>query len=823
MGAYERLVLRRPLLPIVLALAATGGLGWHVAHLQVDSSTESLFMEDDPELRVYYLSRHTYGSDEYVVVAFPNDDVFSTHGIQRVRDLSAEFGKIEGVGGVVSITSVPLFRSGRVLPPFLVLARTARKKDPKPMYLGDEDCDPEKARKELTTHRIYSRLLVSDDQKTTGIIVNLRIPPENQRLEKEIYLLGDEIEAAERSGDQTKGADLRRQRAAKDAEFQGLEVQRKADRTRIVRQAHEVAERYGGGSLSFYYSGVPVLIEDVAGYIYSDIVTFGGAVAAAFVVVLFVLYRRPRWVLLSLGTCLLTVVWTLGAMVIAGKKITLVSSNLSSLLFIIAMAHSLHLIRKFAEEQEDHPGRDDRENLLAAVRHLAGPCAFTMAAMIAGFSSLIISKIGPVRDLGTFMSLGVVLGYVATFVVLPAALAALPSKRALPERMWDGTLFLSAFAKVTEKLPRLTAAFAVLVIAASVWGTLRVKVETRLIDYFRPTTEVHEGLTFIDRNLGGTTTLEVLLESGKEDHFTRPETLEQVRRVHDWLLERPEVGKVVDIASFLDEFESLLGATKEKPYPIPPKTAIGQLKDAIGAETLRAYLREDGSGVRIFVRMRETSEKMDRQGVIDGLRKFLGHDPELSALKPQVTGVFVLYANMIQSLILEQIWIVLLGFGLICGVMFVLYRSLKVGFISVIPNIMHILFILGSMGFSGIRLDMITIMVASVSMGISVDCAIHYLCRFREELPRCGDYIEAMRRSHLTSGKAIFHTSLAVILGFCTLILSNFLPTVYFGVLTALAMASALFSCLSLVPIALLLIRPLPVVDSPKPGGATGG
>ncbi len=819
MGAYERLVLRKPLLPIVLALAATGGLGWHVAHLQVDSSTESLFMEDDPELRVYYLSRHTYGSDEYVVVAFPNDDAFSEKGVHRVRDLTAEFGKIEGVGGVVSITSVPLFQSARRMPPAGMLLQARLQK--KFMYLGDPDCDPEKARKEITSHRVYSRLLVSDDQKTTGIIVNLHIPPENQQLENEIYRLGDDIAAAEKAGDAAKAADLRRTRVEKDARFQVLEVKRKADRTRIVKETHDVAERYGAGSMTFYYSGVPVLIEDVAGYIYSDILTFGGAVAGAFVVVLFVLYRRPRWVLLSLGTCLLTVVWTLGAMVLAGKKITLVSSNLSSLLFIIAMAHSLHLIRKFAEEQADHPERDDRANLLAAVRHLAGPCAFTMAAMIAGFSSLVISKIGPVRDLGTFMSLGVVLGYLATFVALPAALSALPAKRALPERMWDGTLFLTAFARVTEKLPRLTGAFAVLVIAASVWGTLQVKVETRLIDYFRPTTEVHAGLTFIDRNLGGTTTLEVLLESGEEGTFAEAENLEKVRRIHAWLDERPEVGKVVDVTSFLDELGAVLKAARMP--QLAPKEAIAGLRQLLGESTVRSYLREDASGVRIFVRMRETSEQMDRQGVIDGLRKFLGHDPELAAFKPQVTGVFVLYANMIQSLILEQIWIVLLGFGLICGVMFVLYRSLKVGFISVIPNIMHILFILGSMGFSGIRLDMITIMVASVSMGISVDCAIHYLCRFREELPRCGDYMEAMRRSHLTSGKAIFHTSLAVILGFCTLILSNFLPTVYFGVLTALAMASALFSCLSLVPIALLRIRPLPVVDSPKPGAGTGG
>lgn len=820
MGAYEALVLRRPVLPILLALAATGWLGWHVAHLQVDSSTDSLFMEDDPELRVYYLSRHDYGSDEYVVVAFPNDDVFSEKGIQRVRELTAEFGKIQGVGTILSITSVPLFRSAKKLPPLMVLMRT---RNGKPMYLGDEDCDTEKARKEITSHRVYSRLLVSDDQKTTGIIVNLRIPPENQKLENEIYRLGDAIEAAERAGDTARAAELRRSREAKDAEFQLLEVQRKAERSRIVRECHEVAEAYGKGAIPFYYSGVPVLIEDVAGYIYSDILTFGGAVAAAFVLTLFVLYRRPRWVLLALGTCVLTVAWTLGALVLSGKKITLVSSNLSSLLFIIAMAHSLHLIRKFAEEQAHHPERSDRENLLVAVRHLAGPCAFTMAAMIGGFSSLMISEIDPVRALGTFMSLGVVLGYIATFVVFPALLSALPPKRALPERMWDGTWFLNAFAHVTEKLPRLTSAFAVLVIAASIWGTLLVKVETRLIDYFKPRTEVHQGLTFIDRNLGGTTTLEVLLESGKEGYFTRAENLEKVREVRTWLEGRPEVGKVVDITSFLDELESLVGATKEKPYPVPPADAIGQLRKAIGESTLRGYLREDGSGARIFVRMRETSERMDRQGVIEGLREFLKDRPAYADLDPKVTGVFVLYANMIQSLIYEQIWIVLLGFGLICGVMFVLYRSFKVGFISVIPNIMHILFILGSMGFTGIRLDIITIMVASVSMGISVDCAIHYLCRFREELPLRGDYMDAMRRSHLTSGKAIFHTSLAVIIGFCTLILSNFLPTVYFGVLTALAMASALFSCLSLVPIALLRIRPLPVVGSPPKLEGGGG
>ncbi len=820
MRAYEALVLRRPWLPLLLAVAATAFLGFHVAHLQVDSSTESLFMQDDPELRVYYLSRHVYGSDEYCVVSFSADDVFSPEAVKLVRTLTDEFTHIDGVESVASITSVPLFRSAKSLPVAMVLLQMQAGKV---MHLGDEDVDPEKARKELSTHRIYSRLLVSEDQKTTGLIVNLKIPEPNQKLEDELYRLGDDIDAARTAKDAAKVAELEAKRDQVDASFQEIEKDRKAARSRIVREVHEVAARHSDGGRTYYFSGVPVLVEDVAGYIYTDIFVFGGAVAGAFVLVLFVLYRRPRWVLLSLGTCLVTVLWTLGVMVLCGKKITLVSSNLSSLLFIIAMAHSLHLIRKFAEEQASHPERDDRGNILAAVRHLAGPCAFTMAAMIAGFLSLAYSKIAPVRALGIFMSLGVVLGYIATFGFLPAVLAALPPKKAIPDGTWDGTLFLSAFSKMTEKFPRVVAAFAGLVIGASIYGTTQVKVETRLIDYFRPTTEVHAGLTFIDKNLGGTTTLEVLLESGEAGHFAKAENLECVRRVHAWLEQRPEVGKVMDIASFLDEIMEVFKAGR---LPSPrPAAAIEMLKKAVGAKALAGYLREDQSGVRIFVRMRETSEKMDRQGILEGLREFLKKDADCGAMakKPEVTGVFVLYANMIKSLIYDQIWIVCLGFGLICCVMFVLYRSLKTGFISVIPNIMHILFILGSMGFSGIRLDIITIMVASVSMGISVDCAIHYLCRFREELPACGDYVEAMRRSHLTSGKAIYHTSLAVILGFCTLFLSNFLPTVYFGVLTALAMASALFSCLTLVPIALLRIRPLSVAHSPKPGAAEGG
>lgn len=813
MRAYEALVLRRPWLPLLLAAAATAALGYHVAHLQVDSSTESLFMQSDPELRVYYLSRHVYGSDEYCVVSFSADDVFSPESVRLVQTLSDEYARIEGVESVASITNVPLFRScKRKLPVLMILARSRSK----PFHLGDDDVDPEKARQELSTHRIYSRLLVSEDQKTTGLIINLRIPEPNQKLEDELYRLGDDIDAARKDKDAAKVAELEAKRGQVDASFQEIEKDRKAARSRIVREVHAIAARHSEGGRAFYFSGVPVLVEDVAGYIYTDIFAFGGAVAGAFVLVLFVLYRRPRWVLLSLGTCLVTVVWTLGVMVLCGKKITLVSSNLSSLLFIIAMAHSLHLIQKFAEEQAAHPERDDRGSLLAAIRHLAGPCAYTMAAMIAGFLSLAYSKIGPVRDLGIFMSLGVVLGYLATFGFLPAVLAALPPKKAIPEGTWEGTLFLSAFSRMTERFPRAVAGFAVLVIAASVYGTLQVKVETRLIDYFRPTTEVHAGLTFIDKNLGGTTTLEVLLESGEKGHFAKAENLECVRKVHAWLEERPEVGKVMDVASFLDELEGVMGKQA-------PATALGFLKQAIGAKTLAGYIREDQSGVRIFVRMRETSEKMDRQGIISGLREFLKQDAACASMSHEVTGVFVLYANMIKSLIYDQIWIVCLGFGLICCVMFALYRSLKTGFISVIPNIMHILFILGSMGFTGIRLDIITIMVASVSMGISVDCAIHYLCRFREELPGCGDYVEAMRRSHLTSGKAIYHTSLAVILGFCTLILSNFLPTVYFGVLTALAMASALFSCLTLVPIALLRIKPLPVVHSPKPGDGTGG
>ncbi|MBI3268262.1 MAG: MMPL family transporter [Planctomycetes bacterium] len=867
MRIFSALVLRRPWLPIALVLLFAVGFGRLVPRFGIDASSESLLLENDPSLVLYDRSHLIFGSDDYVMVAFSPGDPFSDEAIRHTELLSEKFLELPGVDSVLSLTEIPLLKSppnklalslalavaGRELPEptggragvrvsraeRLRLRRELHKRSPFPLFLSSPNCDRKLAREEILHHALYRKNLISADGKTVSLLVYFEADPELIPLQHEVFDDEADLAALERgeegvyrrlSGVQEGRAlpaeelaagcaRLARERApalaAKRARYQELDQARRQRRETLVGACREVLKAHPyPGEVPYFTSGVPVVISDIGAYISHDMRVFGLGVAAAFVAILWFVLRRLRWVALPLATCAVTVVVVLGAMVACDRKITIPTSNLSSLLFIIAMVHSIQLLVVYGESQLHHPERSNPEHILHTCRDLLKPCLFTSVAMIAGFGSLLLSDIRSIWDFGIFMSLGVGVSFVVSFLLIPAGLALLPPAPLFADARRETPAPVRWLARATQAHRGWILAGSLAVIVLSVWGTFRIDVETKFIDYFRASTSFYQGMSFIDRNLGGTITLEVVLDGKKPDYFAKEANLDKVRKIQAFLEAKPEVGKVMTVTNLVDELRGVVAAAGLSSAPGPKalaaKPALRVLRNTLGKDNLRSYVTEDRSSVRIFARMLETYPRLERRRIINELEAYLA-GPDFADLEKDqrvLTGLFVLYTDMIESLITSQIWIVLAGFGLILATICLLFRSWRVGLIGVIPNVMHILFILGAMGWLGINLDMITIMIASVSMGISVDCAIHYLCRYRLELSRDGDYDAAMVRTHATTGTAIWDTSVAIIVGFCVLALSNFRPTISFGVLTALAMASALFSSLTLVPLAVLYFRP---------------
>lgn len=815
------------LLPI-LALACLAGaaaLAPRVPQLlRVDSSTDSLVLESDPDAVRYDRTSLMFTSDEFVLVGLTRDDLFTPAGVAAVSSLHQQLASIEGVQGVESIVSVPLFRSYREqISPFQALMQERSQNG---LRLTSPLVDLEKAKQELTDHELAAGNLVSEDGRTAGVLVTLRtLPASVEAMATKLRLLDRKATAQERLA-ASEGAT----REAAAAELAAVEAElaafwptwvatedaRKQERIRIVRAVREVVATARAAGADSRASGVPAIVVEMVEAIEGDLRVFLGLSAAFLCVFLTTVFRRPRWVVLPLLVTSATALATVGFMNLRGTRMTVITSNVPSLLLVIGLAHSIHMIVRYREYLVRFPELDPAERVLRVARSLFWPCLFTATTTCAGFLSLYFAGSRPIIDFGVAMTVGVLLALALSFVILPGALMVLPQgDQGSLER---SARALEGLARASLRRGKLVVGAAVALTALSVWGISKIAVEARFIDYFSPSSPIHRGLEFIDQRLGGTSGLEVILTSDEPGAFAimnpeGPARLDAAADVVAWLEARREVGAVMSYVGYVDELRKLVPGAKRS-------QAATLALQALDAEALRAYVVTHEvsvggrtiapfSGLRIVARARETDPELDRAALLADLRAFLAERfPADGAVQAEVSGMFVLYNNMLQSLVGSQVVSSLVALGAIWLMLALLFRNPFAALLALVPNLLPITVVMGAMGWVGIPLDMATVMIASVSLGIGVDCAIHYLFRYREEVARDGDVAGAIARSHGSIGTSIFWTALTTVVGFSVLVFSAILPNAYFGAFTAFAMIAALFAMLTLLPVLIAWTRP---------------
>lgn len=815
------------LLPI-LALACVAGAAALVPRLpelfQVDSSTDSLVLESDPDAVRYDRTALLFTSDEFVLVGLTRDDLFTPAGVAAVSSLHQQLASIEGVQSVQSIVSVPLLRSYREqVTPFQTIMQERSQQG---LRLTSPLVDLDKAQQELTGHELAAGNLVSEDGRTAGVLVTLRtLPASVEAMETKLRLLDrkataeEELRASEGAAREAAAAEL----AAVEAELArfwptwvATEDARKQERTRIVRAVRDVVATARAAGLDSRASGVPAIVVEMVEAIEGDLRVFLGLSAAFLCVFLSVVFRRPRWVLLPLLVTSATAVATVAFMNLRGTRMTVITSNVPSLLLVIGLAHSIHMIVRYREYLVRFPDLDPADRVLRAARSLFWPCLFTATTTCAGFLSLYFAGSRPIIDFGVAMSAGVLLALALSFVILPGALIVLPQGD--QGRLERSARALVGLARASLRHGKLVVGAAVALTALSVWGISKIAVEARFIDYFSPSSPIHRGLEFIDQRLGGTSGLEVILTSEEPGAFAimnpeGPARLDAAADVVAWLEARREVGAVMSYVGYIDELRKL--------FPEAQRAQAASLAlQALDAETLLPYVvtREVSVGgrtiapfsaLRIVARARETDPALDRAALLADLRAFLAERfPADGAVQAEVSGMFVLYNNMLQSLVGSQVVSSLVALGAIWLMLTLLFRNPFAALLALVPNLLPITAVMGAMGWVGIPLDMATVMIASVSLGIGVDCAIHYLFRYREEVGRDGDVAAAIARSHGSIGTSIFWTALTTVVGFSVLVFSAILPNAYFGAFTAFAMVAALFAMLTLLPVLIAWTRP---------------
>lgn len=854
---YRNLVLARPLITLLAVLAVTLVSASQIGKTRLDASSDSLLLQGDPDLAYFREISGQYASSEFLVLTWkPDVELLSPASLEPLTDMVADLQQLPDVEAVTSVLDVPLLES----PPLTLSALAEADSLP---TLRNPEVDRAMALKEFTTSPIYRNLLVGEAGDVTAVEVRLRPDDTLEALLAEREAL--RAEAARGQLAPTQQARLEEVEQRYDIR-QGLASDR---RSALVAEVRAIADRYRDRA-QIFVGGVPMIAADMIAFVRSDLVMFGSAIIVIMLAVLALIFRDWRWVVAPIVNCSATATLMLGLLAWLDWRMTVISSNFVAVLLIVTLSLSVHLVVRYRELEHSDPDMPKQRRAGESARLMVLPCFYTALTTVVAFASLLVAGIQPVIDFGLMMTVGIVVGFACTFLLVPALMALLPEPNRQQRIAADPTM-TRHFAVFVERRGAVVLALAGLLILITALGISRLQVENRFIDYFKPHTEIYQGMELLDARLGGTIPLDVVLyppqeaqepaasespmapvtdgsalssenvassepasdtefaedpfaddpfgddpfgsdvlfsdgESTAPSYWFTPQGRQLLDRAHQLVDARPESGKVLSLSTAFEVMDGLYGA----PLGAVELALIeNSMPEDVASTLVRPYFNADSELARISVRAMETSKDLRRDQFLRELHQTLVDELQIAPERVRFTSLLVLYNNVLQSLFRSQI-LTLGAVFVAIGVMFwLLFRSLSLALLALAPNLLAAGLVLGIMGLTGIPLDIMTITIAAIVVGIGVDDCIHYIHRFRVEFARDRRYRPAMHRSHASIGRAMYYTTITVIVGFSLLTLSNFTPSLYFGVLTVVAMAAAVAGALLLLPQLLLLFKPL--------------
>ena len=831
---FDETVIRHPRAVMVVLALVFAVLAYHARDFRLDASSETLMLEHDADLAYARQVTERYGEPSYLLVAYaPRGDLLDDAVLGRIAALRDALKQVPSVSSVLTILDLPLLESPPV--PVKDLASGLR-------TLTDPGTDRELARRELQRSPLFHNLLVGPDLKTTALVVTFA---QDQRW-NELRSRRDALRDKARSQGLTDAEAAAYEEVS--AAFLAHRDQQRRKWHATITEIRSILDRYRDDA-DVFLGGVEMIADDMLTFICNDLKVFGTGVFVFLVLILWLLFRNWRWVVIPLICCSASALVMVGILGWCNWEVTVISSNFISLQLIITMAVTIHLIVRYRELFRRDPDADQQTLIRQTVALMIKPCLFTTLTTIAGFASLVFSDIKPVITFGWMMIVGLAVSMVATFILFPSVLMLIPRQKIPAPR---GKIFdlPSRLARFTEGHGRFILTVSTLILLLSAWGASRLKVENAFIDYFKHNTEIYQGMKVIDQHLGGTTPLDVVITLARNESetaaeaapasdealdsfdafsefedaaddpkywFTR-ERMETVEAAHDYLDRLPETGKVLSLATLVKIAQRLNDGQPLDNFTLA--LLFGELPQQVREILVDPYVSVENDETRLSVRIIDSLPGLRRNALLERIESDLAEKIGLAPGTFRLSGMMVLYNNMLQSLFQSQIMTLGATVLLLMAMFLILFRSLRIALIAIFPNVLSIGVVLGFMGWAGIPLDMMTITIAAISVGIAVDDTIHYIHRFRREFPRQGTYLATMRFCHGSIGRAMFYTSVIFVVGFSILVLSNFIPTIYFGLLTGLAMGIALVAALTLLPALIVAIRPFgPENAPPAPQG----
>ena len=789
---YQNIVIEKPKLIFTLLILCLIGFGYYTKDFRLDASSDTLLIDGDPDLKYLKEINERYHAKEFLVLTYtPKEAMTSESSINNLLSLKYKIQSLEWVHSVITLLDIPLLNS---------TDKTLTERLQNFSTLKSEGIDKERGFNEILNSPVFRNFVISEDGKTTGIIINIK---KDEKLK--------EFEGKSKN------------------EIENYKDTIKKKNHKNIIQIREIIKTYNQVG-KIHLGGIPMIADDMMSFIKNDIIVFGIGVLLFIIATLWFVFRKLVWIIVPISSCFFSVLIMIGLLGLLGWKVTVISSNFIALMLILTMAMNIHMSTRFLQLKKINPNLKNSEIILMTTSKMFWPIIYTVLTTICAFLSLLFSEIKPIIDFGWMMTLGLITSFIITFTLLPTLLNFFSNEKIeiQEEKKSKITLFLGNISIYNKKT---IFSITLVAIILSVIGISRLEVENSFINYFNKNTEIYQGMKLIDEKLGGTTPLEVILKFSKlekeipkdkededfedwsddenqnnEKYWFTKDKIDRIEKVHNYLDELPQIGKVLSFASII-QVATQLNDNKEL-GTLEMGVLYSKIPNSIKKEIVDPYISVKDNEARISIRIKDSQENLRRNELIKKINYDLENKIGLKKDEFKLAGVLILFNNLLQSLFKSQI--LTLGFVMMgIFIMFlILFKNLKLSIIGVIPNFIAAFFILGIIGLLGIPLDMMTITIAAITIGIAVDNSIHYIYRFKEEYNQNKNYEQTIRLCHSTVGVAILNTSITIVFGFSILVLSNFIPTIYFGIFTGIAMLLAMISVLTLLPNLILTIKP---------------
>ena len=730
-------------LSILIAIA----FGSWAPFIQTVNNVDYFRLEDHPDQKYYEQFQDVFGNDEFFVIAFEKDDIFTPENLRLLKDITLEVENLGLARDVVSLANVDNIIGEDdyfYVQPFLA-------------DIPESPSQLEKLRRQGVENPLYEKNLISSEGTSAAIVVFAYDRPDDPDYRQE-----------------------------------------------LIRQTREILEPYKADT-DFYLAGWTITNYSLSQYMQRDLARFIPITYLLIALVTFLFFRNIRLTILAVVIISACVGSTMGLSSMLGIPINNVTTIVPPLVMALTLTAIVHIFTHMEKSVLDR-SRNKAEALARVLNQVVVPCFLTTLTTVVGFLSLSISDLEPIREFSILASSGMVFGFFFSFFLLPPLILLFD-----PEK-----LYLNF--REDHRLPRILGSLNILVrthqhkililtsviVLMAVFFAGQVRVETNLVEFFKKSSPERQAIDFVEDRLSGVGMLDVSIRAGEFDAFKDPANLAAMEKLESHIKKIPGVDVTTSFNHFIKDMNMSFHNEDPDYYTIPDSRGlVAQYLLLYDSDDIEDFVNPDFDHSRIMVRL-GVHGSAEQALIIDDIRNFIDQ-LDSPGLSMRVTGQAVQDVNIIDAIVFGQIYSLSIAVGVISLLMFMVFRSLALGFLSLIPNCFPILLNFGIMGLMGIPLNTATSLIAAVAIGIAVDDTIHFLSRYNRERKQGLSIAKAVETTMLVKGRALLSSSAILCVGFGILVLSSFMPIVYFGALSALIMITAVIGDLIVLPAVLMI------------------